>query len=90
MWFNLYSLPLFATLLIVFSGLAWKGWGSQSELFPRPRARTVIGFLALSLATASTALWAAYLLFAWITGAFARLDNVSASLGVLLAVGGLI
>ena len=89
MSFDSYGVLLTAPLLLLFSGLAWRRWGAQSERFPRPRIRSIIGFLALLLATVSVFLWATHLVGNWVTGAFG-LNNEAATLGLLLALAGLL
>jgi len=89
MSFDSYGVLLTAPLLLLFSGLAWRRWSTQSERFPKPRTRSVIGLLVLLLATVSVALWAIHAFGSWVTGAFG-FNNEAATLGLLTAVAGLL
>lgn len=81
----LFSVPL----LLLFSGLAWRRWDTQPERFPRPRIRSVVGFLALLLATVSVFLWSTHVVGSWVTGEFG-FNNKAATLGLLFAIAGLL
>lgn len=71
-------LALLSTAVVAaFLVRAWLWWSRQPEQFPKPRIRSVAGFVALVSASASAMLWIASVIAVWVRGAFAGIDGVS-------------